>query len=97
MRHDYGVPRNVVTLVPRLLVLPTRRNRETREKVEAHLVERHRARAESNPDRIEIDFPKRLGGRAAKAEVIESLDEVAPHWRRLFVLYPTETALRDKD
>lgn len=91
-----AVPRNVVTLTPRFLVFPTRRNRETRQIVQAHLVARYRARVESDPDRIEIDFPKRMGGRAAKTEVMASLDQVAPRWRRVFVLYPTESALRDK-
>lgn len=90
------MPRNVVTLVPRVLVLPTRRNRETRQRVRAHVVEQYRARRESNPDRIEIDFPKHVGGRAAKTQVAEALDAVEPRWQRVFALYPTETALRNK-
>jgi hypothetical protein len=90
------VPRNVVTLAPRFLVFPTRSNRETRRIVQAHVVARYRARVESDPDRIAMDFPKQMGGRAAKTEVVASLDQVAPRWRRVFVLYPTESALRDK-
>jgi hypothetical protein len=89
------MPRNVVTLSPRPLVLPIRRNRETRERIEQVVVERYRARIEKNPERIEMDFPKRLGGRAAKNEVIRTLDATDPRWRRVFVLYPTESALRE--
>jgi hypothetical protein len=90
------VPRNVVTLSPRRLSLPTRRNRETRRRIEEMVIERYRARVEHDPERIEIDFPKRVGGRAAKDEVTEALDAVDRNWRRIFVLYPTESALRDR-
>jgi len=86
----------VVTLVPRSFVLPTRRNREVRRTVESHVIQRYRAQLEADPDRIEIDFPKQIGGRAAKTEVIEALDRVAPRWRHVFALYPTEDALRDR-
>ena len=95
-RHDGGVPRNVVTLAPRLLRLPTRRNRETQERIVAMVVERFRARVEKDPERIAMDFPKRMGGRAAKNELIRALDSTDPRWPRVFVLYPTESALRDK-
>jgi hypothetical protein len=64
--------------------------------VEAHVADRYRARVETNPDRIEIDFPKKLGRRAAKTEVVSELDRAAPGWRRVFVLYPTESGLRNK-
>ena len=90
------MPRNVVTLSPKLLSLPTRRNREIRERVRTLVVERYRARVETHPERIEIDFPKRLGGRAAKREVLQVLDANEPGWRRVFAPYPTESALRDK-
>jgi hypothetical protein len=90
------VPRNVVTLAPRVLTLPSRRNRETRNRVERVVVGRFRARIETHPDRIEMDFPKRMGGRAAKNEVMRALDAADPRWRRLYILYPTELALRDK-
>jgi hypothetical protein len=90
------VPRNVVTLTPRVLTLPTRRNRETRARIERFVVERYRARLESDPERIEMDFPKSVGGRAAKNEVSQALDSVDPRWRRAFTLYPTESSLRDK-
>jgi hypothetical protein len=86
-----------VTLVPRVLVLPTRRNRLTRQRVEAAVAERYRARFERDPERIEVDFPKRISGRAAKSEVAELLDRADPRWRRVFVLYPTESALRDAE
>jgi len=90
------VPRNVVTLVPRILAFPTRRNRETRRRIESRIVERYRARIDQEANQIEIDFPKRLGGRAAKTQVMEELDRTDPRWRQVFVLYPTESALRDK-
>jgi hypothetical protein len=60
------------------------------------VVRRFRARIETDPDRIEMDFPKRMGGRAAKSEVMRALDAADPRWRRLYILYPTESALRDK-
>ena len=93
---DEAVPRNVVTLSPRLLALPTRRNRETRLRIERMVVERFRARVERDPYRVEMDFPKRTGGRTAKNEVIDALEATDPRWRRVFVLYPTESALREK-
>ena len=43
-----------------------------------------------------MDFPKSMGGLAARTEVVASLDQIAPLWRRVFVLYPTKNALRDK-
>jgi len=90
------MPRNVVTLSPRVLVLPTRRDRDARDRIERALVEKYRARRESDPDRIEIYFPKRGPRRAAKEEVAAELDRVEPHWRRLYVLYPTESSLRER-
>ena len=60
------------------------------------VVERYRGRIESDPERIEIDFPKGKGGRAAKTEVVKALDGADPRWRRIFVLYPTELSLRHK-
>jgi hypothetical protein len=90
------MPRNVVTLSPRLLVLPTRRNREARDRVERALVDRYRARRESDPDRIQIDFSKRQARRAAKDEVVAELDRIEPRWRRLYVLYPKESSLRER-
>jgi hypothetical protein len=44
---------------------------------------------------LEVDFPKALGGRAAKDQVLAELDRIDPRWRRLFVVYPTERTLRD--
>ena len=90
------MPRNVVTLSPRVLTLPTRRNRETRQRIEQMMVERYRARVETDPERIEMDFPQSVGGRAAKEEVTRALDSFDQRWRRVFSLYPTESALRDK-
>jgi hypothetical protein len=95
-RNDGVVPRNVVTLTPRVLALPTRRNRQTRERVKQMVVVRFRARLESDPERIEMDFPKRFGGRAAKDQVAQALDQTDSRWPRVFVLYPTESSLRDK-
>ena len=88
------VPRNVVTLVPRLLVLPTRRNDEHRQAIIDALAVRYRIRVSDNPKKVEIDFPKRLSHRAAKDDVMAELDRLEPTWRRFFVLYPTEDSLR---
>lgn len=91
-----GVSRNVVTVVPRMLVLPTRRNREAQRRVELGLEGRYRARRLRVPKQLEIDFPKRQRRRAAKEEVARELDRLEPRWRRLFVLYPTESSLRER-
>ena len=85
--------RNVVTLLPRLLVLPTPRNRAARETVQTNVVRHFRA-TEGAHQSLRMDFPKRKGARAAKDEVAALLDEIEPRWRRLYVLYPTEDALR---
>lgn len=85
------MPRNVVTLTPRWHIRPSRR--ATQERVTAALAERYRYRAETDPPRIEIDFPKSKGRATAKEEVAAVLDAIDPNWRRLFVLYPTENSL----
>jgi hypothetical protein len=90
------MPRNVVTLTRRRFVLPARRNRSARERIERDLVERHRARRESDPERLVIDFPKHDPHRAAKEVIAAELDQVEPRWRRLYVLYPTESSLRER-
>jgi hypothetical protein len=90
------MPRNVVTLTPRRLVLPTQRNRDARERIEAALVGKYRVRRASDPERIEIDFPKRAPRRTAKEEVAAELGRIEPRWRRLYVLYPTESSLRER-
>ena len=87
------MPRNVVTLTPRG---PRQRNRAARERIERTLVDTYRAHRERDPDRIEIDFPKRGPRRAAKEEVAAALDAIEPSWRRLYVLYPTESSLRER-
>jgi hypothetical protein len=70
------------------------RNRAARERIERALVDKYRARLESDPERIEIHFPKRAPHRAAKDEIAAELDRIEPRWRRLYVLYPTESSLR---
>jgi len=86
------VPRNVVTLTPRILTLPRRGNAEARQEIVAGLRKAYRPRESAG--QIEIDFPKNVGGRAAKDQVVAELDRLDPHWRRLYVLYPTENSLR---
>ena len=88
------MPRNVVTLVPRWRWLPGSRAAQYR--VRSALAGRYRYRAETQPERIEIDFPKSKSRAAAKDEVAEVLDDIEAKWRRLFVLYPTESALRSR-
>jgi hypothetical protein len=88
------VPRNVVTLTPRIFTLPRRGNNQARQEILDELRQLYRPR--EAPDKIEIDFPKKLGGRAAKDQVAADLDRINPRWRWLFVLYPTESSLRRK-
>jgi hypothetical protein len=75
------MPRNVVTLVPRLVAFA---RPGTRAEIEVALEERFRYRRVDN--RIEIDFPKSKSG--SKQEVIAALDAISPAWRRVFVIYP---------
>jgi hypothetical protein len=77
------MPRNVVTLAPRLVRLA---RPGTRSAIEAALARRFRYRRED--DRIEIDFPK--PDREARRKVVAALDEIDPRWRRVFVIYPHE-------
>jgi hypothetical protein len=90
------MPRNVVSLLPRRLVLPTRTKREAQRAIMAALGERYRARPMDAGKWLAIDFPKRLGRWAAQEQVSAALDEIDPRWRRLFVLYPKEGSLRDR-
>jgi hypothetical protein len=73
------MPRNVVTLVPRLIP-------GGRQRIEGALGQRYRLRRVD--EQIEIDFPKRLGKESARDEVIAELDRIDRRWRRFFVLYP---------
>ncbi len=75
------IPRNVVTLEPRLI---PRARPSRRAKIEAELQTRYRYRRVD--DHIEIDFPKSKND--ATQEVIAALDAIDPAWRRLFVIYP---------
>jgi hypothetical protein len=77
------MPRNVVTLAPRLIRLG---RPGTRSAIEAGLAQTFRYRREDN--HIEIDFPKSDG--EARRKVIAALDEIDPHWRRVFVIYPRD-------
>jgi hypothetical protein len=62
----------------------------------AALGDRYRMRPMDGGKWLAIDFPKRMGRRAAKDQVSAALDEIDPRWRRLFVLYPKEASLRGK-
>lgn len=75
------MPRNVVTLAPRLI---PRARPGRRAQIQAELQERYRDRRVA--DRIEIDFPKSKND--AKQEVLATLDSIDPAWRRLYVIYP---------
>jgi hypothetical protein len=86
------VPRNVVTLVPRRLVLPTRANLDAARKIEAAVIEQFRGRLENRPRRIEIDFSKRRTG--VRYAVAAELDRIDPQWRRLFKLYGEDVRMR---
>ena len=86
--------RNVVTLSPRLLVLPTRSNREARRAIAAALGNRYPVLSSDGGKRLAIHFPKAVGGRAAKDEVTAALNQIDVRWRRFFVLHPSERSLR---
>jgi hypothetical protein len=43
---------------------------------------------------LQLAFPKQVGRGAAKDEVAAELDRIDPGWRRLFVLYPRDDAIR---
>ena len=77
------MPRNVVTLAPRLVRLA---RPGTRAAIESAIAERFRYRREQN--HIEIDFPK--SDQDAKRKVVAALDEINPRWRLVFVLYARE-------
>ncbi len=79
------MPRNVVTLDPRLDFFG--RKKRAQERLLTALGERYRFRRVEN--RVEIDFPKRLGSEA-KAQVVAELDRIDRDWRRLFRLYPRD-------
>jgi hypothetical protein len=88
------VPANVVTVRPRLLALPTRRNR-ARARVARPLEGRFHARVDAGGT-AEIDFPRRESRRAARERVARAPTQVVPRWRRLSGLHPIETSLRDR-
>ncbi len=75
------MPRNVVTLSPRLIPFARPGKRAA---IETALGERFRYRRVD--DRIDIDFPKSASD--AKQEVISALDGIDPAWRRVFAIYP---------
>jgi hypothetical protein len=89
------VPRHVVTVFPKLLVLPTEGNRRHWEAIIERLGHAYRTTPHPDGDAIEIHFSKRKSRREAKLEVATTLDEIDPRWHRLLRLYPTESALRD--
>ena len=76
-----AVPRNVITLAPRMVRLA---RPGTRAAIEAALAEQFGYRCEQ--DHIEIAFAKSDGD--ARQKVLAALDEINPRWRRVFVLYP---------
>ena len=88
------MPRNVVTLRRRTLVLPTRRNREARDRIEGALEDAFRARREG--DALQMDFSKREVPRTAKERVAAELDRIDPSWRRLYSLYPRDSNVRER-
>lgn len=98
LRHDERVmPRYVVTLWPPADAVVDETDRAERAAITARLSERFRPRV--RPDGgLEFDFSKRSNLRAAKEAVAAELDRIRinPEWRRLFVLFPTEDALRGK-
>jgi hypothetical protein len=92
------VPRNVVTVARRRTWTFWRGSDrvERQDRAVVALTERFRLRASERGDRFEIDFPKSLERRAAKAEVVAELERIDPDWGRLFVVYPLDRNLRDE-
>ena len=86
------MPRNVVTLIPRQLVLPTRNNDDRRQQVVA-AIHTHFRPQQSQSASWEIHFPNSLGKRTAREQVIEVLTAAEPRWRALLVLYPKASVL----
>jgi hypothetical protein len=80
--------------------LPFRRSadrRERRERVLADLGERYRLMPREQDDGVEIHFPRAVGRRAAKSEVVAELERIDSGWSKLFVVYPREAGLRQAE
>jgi hypothetical protein len=89
------MPRNVVSVIRRRRLVLVRDRRGRQDRALASLSERHRVRWRAEGDGVQIDFARSLGRRAAKDRVVADLAEIEPAWRRLFVVYPTESSIRD--
>ena len=79
------MPRNVVTLEPRLDFFG--RKRKAQERLLSAIEERYRVRKVENS--VRIDFPKRVG-KQGKAQVVAELDRIDPNWRRVLRIYPRD-------
>jgi hypothetical protein len=84
-----------VSVIRRRWLVPVRNRRERQDRALASLGERRRVRRRVEDDGVQIDFPKSLGRRAAKEQIVAELAEIEPAWRRLFVVYPRESNIRD--
>ncbi len=84
-----------MSVIRRRWFVPVRDRRSRQDRALASLGERHRVRWRAEGDGVQIDFPKSLGRRAAKDAVVADLAEIESAWRRLFVVYPTESSIRD--
>jgi hypothetical protein len=85
-----------VSLVPRRSFFRRRERAEARARIAVQLEKRFRPRHRKDGV-IQIDFSKRSSGRRAKADVVEELDRIDPHWSRVFRLYPTEHDLNRRE
>ena len=72
------------------------RRRERQDLALGGLGERYTVRWRADRDGLEIDFPKGLGGVAARERVVDDLARIEPDWKRLLVVYPREGTLRRK-
>jgi hypothetical protein len=86
---------HVVTISPKRLPLARAR---TRAAIRARILtalEHHRPDVDASGS-IRLYFSPRRDPRAAKEEVAALLDVADHHWRRAFVLYPTESSLIER-
>jgi len=82
-------------VIRRRWLVGVRDRRIRQDRALASLGERHRVRWRPEGDGVEIDFANALGRRAAKDRIVADLTEIEPAWRRLFVVYPRESNIRE--
>jgi hypothetical protein len=81
------MPRNVVTVTPRLVPpLPSRRREQRR--ILAEISKCHTPTPHDRGRSLHLDFSKREDALDARARVVGWLDEINPVWSRYVKVYP---------